>query len=517
MAMEIQTHRPFGKFTREKVMNLEGESEVLTDQSINLHAAMARRWKRDFENKTGITLKKRANEYKNCHFTRDELAMRVKAGGGDAPDGKGWQEDPRNIAAQNELGGQYFAEGEEAMGKYAESIGIDLKQAQTALRTKGIHLMLNEREEREGQMTDKGFVTRGRTPFTNGTVTNATSIDYLQFVQMQISHGNALDACIGQRHTIPNGSKTLEIKRLGYGQAYLQGESTTAQYNTVPEVSPETGTTVIDPLKMMMSMWASGDYEENSFYEWLPAMEEAARIGRGIARQHLFLRGHAETTAALNINAFGGALELGANDLRRAMNGFYGANWAGTHLGGVADNGFKGVDMAGAIANLNMIPGLRAKMNKYGVDPKPLRFICGARTRAQFAIDGKARPDTYSMLVRRGEGGTYYIDDVEVVVLPDSNITNANTAGMPNYALWNQEGNPINLAIDGTYTGTGTYTAGVLVNISNWIEAIKRMWNWLVVRLPLGDQVAVVGSERFGIGAIHPNISELVAYGLSIA
>lgn len=517
MALKIQTERPFGikPGSPVKALNLEGESEVLVDKSIELHSAFSRRWKKKFEAMTGLTIGARKGTYKGSPFTKDELAMRVKAGGGDSPDGSGWQGDGKNPDAQNELGGQYFPKDREAMGVFAQRIGIDLDQMEKALDKRGARLLYANADEPE--LNKDGVMVGRRTAMNTTTNANALAIDYLQDAQFVISHGDKLSACIGERVEIPNGRDTLEIKRLGYGQAYLQGELTTEVYTQVPAVSPDTNTTTLDPFKLMMSMWASGEYEENSFYPWLAAMEKAAQIGRNIARQHIILRGHTATGEGLNINAYGGALTLGALDPRLGANGFYASNWAGTINGGAA-NAFKGVDMQGQLANLNMVPTMRAKLNKYGIDPKPLRLIVGANTRAQFVQDGKARPDTYSMLVRQ-EGGTYYIDDVEVVVLPDSVVTNANTAGLPTYALWNSEGNPMNLQPDGTYTGGAgsIYTAAVMVNILNWIEATKRMWNWLVVRLPLADQVAVVGSERFDIKPIHPSLSEIVAYGLGLA
>lgn len=511
MAIKVRTDRPFGlvKGAPSQHLNLEGQSEVLVDQSLELHATMAKRWAKKLEALTGIRMAKRPGGYRGSPFTRDELAMRVKAGGesGGQP---GWQE--KGGDAEKELGGQFFPETEDEMGKFAERIGLDLSQVKTALAARGARLLMPGNTD----IDPSGVAEGRRTAMNNSTNSQALAIDYLADFQFQLSNAGQLEECFGQHVDLPNGKATLNIKKLGYGQMILQGPVTTESFSVVTPVEPTTDEKTFTPFKLMMSMWATGEFDEDCFAPWLPAMEQAARLGRAITLDHIRLRGHSDTAAGANINAYGGALALGANDPRGAVNGFYGANWDGTIGGGSAD-AMKGVGMAGAAANLNLVPALRAALNKYGLQSQTpnLRLIGGARTRAQFVQDAKARPDTYSLLLRK-EGGVYYLDDVKYIELADSVVTNASSGGIPTYALWNSEGNPINLNAGGAYDATTTdQTALVLVNIANWIHIQKRMFNWLVVRLPLADQVAVVGSERLTFGPVHDSVSEVVAYNLS--
>lgn len=513
MAIQVRTDKPFGDFSPSdapQVLNLHGQSEVMTDESIELHATMAKRWQKRFESATGIRMKPRAGCHRGTVFTRDELAKRVTAAA--------WQGEGAKVDAEKEAGGQYFPETREAMGVMADRMGFDLAAVEknlAALGSRGARLLYPDRDTNEAEFNEKGEFTGVRTAMNNSTNSQALAIDYLQQLQFQVSNAGRLNDCVGQVVDLPNGRATLNIKKLGYAQVYLQAALTTAQYQNITDVSPSTDEVTFTPFKLATSMWATGEFEEDCFFPWIAAMEKAIVFGRGITMDHIRLRGHEEAGAALNINAFGGALALGSKDPRAAMNGFYGALWDGTIGGGSADSA-KGVDMGGAAANLNMVPALRAKLNKYGLDKKNLRLIVGSTTSAQFTQDAKARPDTYSLLLRE-EGGKRYIDGCEEVVLADSVITNASSSGMPDYTLWNSEGNPVNLAADFTYTGTGALTAAMLVNIANWIEVRKRTFNWLVVRLPLADQLAIVGTERLDIGNVHQSVSEIAAYNLRYA
>lgn len=523
MGLEVQVHAPFGSVSPGITMNLDGESEVLVDKSIDLHVAMSKRWARKIERLTGMRVgRKHNNHYKGSPFSKEELARRVTAGGniGGRP---GWQDDPSKIVtdpgtgartnkAELEAGGEHWYNNREEMGKYAESIGIDLDQMEKVLEGRRTRLVYPLGIDPE-IVEKEGVIVGRRTAMNNADYADALAIDYLHDFQFQISAAGQIEPLLGEQVDIPAGSATYQVPLMGPAQMYRQGPVTTESYTANPAVQPTVSKTVWTPFKLAMAMWATGEFDEDSVAPWIPAMEKAAKLGRGITLDHMFLRGHTTSTAALNINAFGGALALGANDPRLCMNGFFGANWDGTINGGSA-GAFKGVPGGSQYANLNMIAALRAKLNKYGIDATPLRAFAPISARAQFITDAKARPDTYSLLLRVG-GAKYYIDDVELVFLADSLITHGSSGGMPTYAGWISEGSPVNLQPDGTYTGSdGLHYAIALVNMINWLKANKRRYNWQVVRLPLSDQIAVVGTERFDVKPVHPNVSEVVLPGL---
>lgn len=523
MKLQIRTDRPFGMMESGSpvALPLDSAADVLVDQSISLNLAFARRHAERFAAATGIRMK--VDPRTKAPYSYDEMAKVVRS----ASIGKsvGWQEmatvtkDGKVVLeGEKESGGAHWYNNREEMGVFADSKGVDLDKLEKVIAQRGSRLLYPRSEIAHLDIKDGVVVGRRSSvndqtvPMSSANNADAIAINYLHEFQYQLSQAGRLRECVGEQVDIPAGAATYQVPILGYGQMYKQGGITTESYTAVPAVTPKTGAQTWTPFKLMMSMWAQGEFEEDAIAPWLAAMERAAMLGRGIALDHLYLRGHTATDTT-NINAYG-ITALGSKDPRLCANGFQAANYVGT-LGGGATLNFKGIDMGGQPANLNMVAALRVKLNKYGLDGSKLRLIVGATTRAQFTQDPKARPDTYSSLLR-ANGDQYTIDQVPVLTIADSIVTNASTSGLPNYDGWNSEGNPLNLAPDGRFKNDGGgYTTATLIYPGNWVQANKRSFVWLVVRLPLSDQLAVVGSERFDVKPVHDSVSEAVAYGLA--
>lgn len=505
----MQTHAPMGNLEGREMLPLDSALSVDIDASIKIHVALARSHSDYVYEKTGQRMSQKG--YMGTAFSKDALVKTITAGA-DSGGKKGWQNTPD---AEKETGGEFFPDTRDGMGAYCESIGIDFDKLEAACAARSARILYPE--DKDVKLGKDGMLdcaTGRRTAMNNTDQADALAIHYLAQFQFQVSFGGKLEDCIGESVEIPAGRATLEIKRMGPAQFFKQGHLTTEAYQNVATVTPAVTKQTWTPGKIMTSIWATEEFNEDIIQAWIPTMERAIAIGRGIARDHMMLRGHTATGAGLNINAYGGARALGSKDPRLNHNGFMGANWDGT-LGGGAAGAFKGVQLGGARANLNMVPALRASLNKYGLDPAPLRLIVGPTVRAHFVQDAKARPDTYQLLMTIKDGEVYMVDGVLVICLADSVVTDANTAGLPDYAIWNSEGNPVNLTEAGVYDGTaGGYTTATLVHRGNWLEARKRAFNVQAVKLPLADQIAIVGSERYDIKPIHDSISEAVASGI---